>query len=385
MSVDVDFYAVVAILFGALGVLAVIGHQFARRHVALVWLAAGLIGGTVATVVFRDGGTGRAAFLLLALFEPFALFTISLAMRLVVGAGRQGNILIAAAASLIGLSLLLIATGVTTPVLQCVPFEIAGLLIVLDVLVAVVRRRRGWPERAMIAGLVVHAATHVVRFPYYPSLLDGGHAFPSAASPWLNLLLLTTSSFYVPLLVFGTIARDLGGHIDTLRETSKRDGLTGLLTRLAFEQAVDDEPVRHGSLVVCDLDHFKAINDSFGHPAGDVALRRFAQLCAAAAPVSGRMGGEEFALLLPGKSLVEAQALAEQIRRTYASATLPEVDRTRLTASFGVASYRASDSFRDIAVRADRALYRAKQQGRDCVTLFGTAANERDPPVRHSA
>ena len=366
-----------AILFGVLGALAIVGHVFVRRHVALMWLAAGMLAGTFATFVFKQGGSGTTAFVLLAKSEVFALFAVSMAIRLVIGAGRFGDWVIAVGAALTALSVAMMLIGGWSPVVQCLPFELAGLLFVTDTLIALIRHRGGWAERSILVGLSVHATAHVVRMPYYPSLLDSGQAFPSPASPWLNLLLLATSTFYVPMIVLGIIAKDLAGHIDTFRQASMRDGLTGLLTRLAFEHSAATTQPRFGALVLADLDNFKALNDSCGHPAGDEALRGFAALCASASPLAGRIGGEEFALLLPGATIAHAERVAESIRLAFRDCARGELANARLSASFGIAAYGGRETFRETLVKADRALYRAKRQGRDCIMLYGTAAAER--------
>lgn len=377
MSVQISFYAVLTILFGVLGALSIISHLVVRRHVALAWLSAGLVVGTVASLAFTRGGSGTTAFLLLAVTETFALYAVSQAARLVIGKERSAPLLTGIGAALVALSIAMILSGAFSPVMQSLPFEIAGFLFVTDALVALVRNRGGWAERSIAAGLAMHAAVHLVRMPFFPSLLESGQAFPSLASPWLNLLLLATSSIYVPMVVLGIIARDLSGHIDTYRQASRRDGLTGLLTRLAFEHGATSATPRFGALMVADLDLFKALNDTYGHPAGDDALRAFARLCATSSPLAGRMGGEEFAILLPGASIVEAQRVADRIRDEYRRAATGDLEGARLTASFGIAAYHGRESFREALQKADRALYRAKRQGRDCVMFYGTAAAER--------
>lgn len=152
---------------------------------------------------------------------------------------------------------------------------------------------------------------------------------------------------------------------------STTDALSELANRRAFTNAIDLEHARAArtgrpiSIVVLDLDHFKTVNDRFGHPAGDRALRHVAGILRSgcrAADVAARVGGEEFALLLPETDGPAALLIAERVRAAIASSTTP--DGIRITASFGVTESDGSDPL----VAADRALYRAKAAGRDrCV------------------
>jgi diguanylate cyclase (GGDEF)-like protein len=159
-----------------------------------------------------------------------------------------------------------------------------------------------------------------------------------------------------------------------LRLLATHDSLTGALTRGAFEQRIDAELARAQrsanplSLVIFDVDHFKAINDSFGHAAGDAALRGIGDIVAAGrrrSDVFGRLGGEEFGLLLPDTDIAGAAAVADKLRRRLAA---PAPGRRPLTVSFGVAQvHTGASSTRAVFADADRALYAAKRAGRDRV------------------
>jgi len=169
-----------------------------------------------------------------------------------------------------------------------------------------------------------------------------------------------------------------------LRRIASRDMLTGALTRLAFEDAARRELARcrrHGtpvSLALFDLDHFKAINDRFGHAAGDDVLRTVALTCAETMRESdtlGRVGGEEFAVLLVGAGRAEARASLERLRCAIEAAQV--VDRPDLvfTASFGAAEYEPRfASVGDWMAVADACLYAAKGTGRNRCVIEGPAA-----------
>lgn len=381
MSVSVNFYWVMLALIAVLAGLSLLSHFVVRRHVALIWLAAALVIGGAAFPFYVSGGSSPGTLATLLTLDTLAVFTVSQAVRIVVGQGRCSWSVSTLGAALWALSLFLVATQTGSVVVQALPFQIAGLLFIADSLAALARSRKRLPEWALIGGMGMYWASSLVRLPFYPSLMESGRAFPSLDAAWLNGFMLATSSVFVPLVVIAVIARDLGGHIETFREASMRDGLTGLLTRLAFEREVEKAVPKFGALIICDLDHFKSLNDTYGHPVGDEAIRAFARLCAAESPVAGRIGGEEFAILLPGQSVAVGEEAANRISSAYAATQLPGIDSARLTASFGIAAYGGRETFRETLVKADRALYRAKRQGRDCVVLHGTLSGEEANPI----
>ncbi|HWW57924.1 MAG TPA: diguanylate cyclase [Sphingopyxis sp.] len=156
---------------------------------------------------------------------------------------------------------------------------------------------------------------------------------------------------------------------------SETDPLSSVLNRRGFEHHAEQAFLRGGTavLIAADLDDFKKINDSFGHAAGDGVIAHFAAMLVDAAPagaIVGRVGGEEFAVLLPEALLSDGRLYAETVRTAFASARLPVlgVDR-QFTASFGVAQRTASDSLFELSRRADAALYRAKAGGRNQVRV----------------
>jgi diguanylate cyclase (GGDEF)-like protein len=173
---------------------------------------------------------------------------------------------------------------------------------------------------------------------------------------------------------------------DRIRDMAMRDGLTGLYNRRAF-----DEQLRHAvgyadrqkgplGLVLLDIDHFKRLNDTFGHPAGDAALRHTAHVVEnhlRRADEAARFGGEEFALILPGTDEAGTVRLAERVRGAVEKAQLVfEGARLSVTVSLGVAVWPSDGEDEEALVAAaDRALYAAKEAGRNRV-----AAASRRPP-----
>jgi diguanylate cyclase (GGDEF)-like protein len=182
------------------------------------------------------------------------------------------------------------------------------------------------------------------------------------------------------------LARSLAGHgriaLDNarlhgvVRRQAVTDDLTDLSNRRRFMEALRQEVARSGrldtplALVLFDLDHFKLINDRCGHQAGDDVLRSAADVIRSrvrGTDLAARIGGEEFAIILPGTGLAGAMSLAENLRRDISEGVaVPDPDLT-LTASFGVAEHRPGDLAELLIGLADRALYRAKAEGRDRV------------------
>jgi diguanylate cyclase (GGDEF)-like protein len=163
-----------------------------------------------------------------------------------------------------------------------------------------------------------------------------------------------------------------------LEQAARIDPLTGVLNRRAIEEegekaiALSAEMALPCAVLLLDLDRFKQINDRHGHPAGDAALRHFAQLIGSALRHSdrlGRYGGEEFLAVIPGADGEEARAAAERLRRRVSEHPVVVEGRTiPLSVSIGVAS--GSDALAALVARADEALYRAKSSGRNQVTAI---------------
>ncbi|WP_100641128.1 GGDEF domain-containing protein [Alteromonas facilis] len=160
-----------------------------------------------------------------------------------------------------------------------------------------------------------------------------------------------------------------------LSDLTIKDPLTGLYNRRGMAQKYASEftllKTMHG--VAVDIDHFKSINDTFGHEAGDLVLRDFGQLLAAHmrdSDVCCRLGGEEFIILMGGITSQEAMDMSERLRHIIEQHSIGyENDTIRFTASFGVADKKADETLESIIKRADQALYKAKETGRNKVVL----------------
>ncbi|MBX7443349.1 MULTISPECIES: GGDEF domain-containing protein [unclassified Arthrobacter] len=191
--------------------------------------------------------------------------------------------------------------------------------------------------------------------------------FGPAVTTLVTAVMLVVSSFSMASLSSEQQMR-------TLATAASRDGLTGLLNRTAFldlgARQLDPSAKTGacGALIMADLDHFKSVNDTHGHAAGDAALRFFAQACTAAVrstDLVGRYGGEEFVLLIPGASADTAEAITRDINRHFAAAPMPSGANVP-TVSYGISTYSGEAThLAELMVKADTALYTAKSGGRN--------------------
>jgi diguanylate cyclase (GGDEF)-like protein len=163
-----------------------------------------------------------------------------------------------------------------------------------------------------------------------------------------------------------------------VQQQANTDDLTGLVNRRRFIETLNSEVTRAAafgtplSVIVTDLDDFKLVNDLFGHHVGDEVLRRFAQLIEGHlrdVDVPGRLGGEEFAILVPETDAAGATAVAERVRHSLSGMTLPLREARTITATFGVAQLEEGESSDDLLRRADVALYHGKARGKDTVAV----------------
>ncbi|MBZ9994699.1 sensor domain-containing diguanylate cyclase [Mesorhizobium sp. BH1-1-4] len=197
------------------------------------------------------------------------------------------------------------------------------------------------------------------------------------SSYWTTALLShALLSLLIALCLFTAAALDV---MKALKTETFTDPLSGLLNRRGFEEraamllqrcAIAKFPV---ALVLADLDHFKALNDVHGHAAGDRVIADFAAKLRSATGTrgaAGRIGGEEFAVLLPLTDLAAARLFAEAVRTLYSAGGVDGLPAgTKVTASFGVAARSGDETLEPLMRRADEALYKAKKNGRDSVRL----------------
>lgn len=251
-----------------------------------------------------------------------------------------------------------------------------GAMYMVGLTTLIAARRRDWSDIAIIFLMAFSATDFFVR----PSLtvmfeqtIPAGQYQESIYYSLIGLVLGVKSILGAMILLGATIVE----WTNSLRESSEKDALTGLQNRAAFEQSMltllpraqsERRPV---SLVVADIDHFKQVNDIWGHQAGDQAISGFGELISRmvrGCDTAGRIGGEEFCIAVWNCPNEPAERLAERIRLAFASLEHADLnDDIRLTASFGLATANEGETYEQLFARADAALYQAKSRGRNRV------------------
>ena len=191
---------------------------------------------------------------------------------------------------------------------------------------------------------------------------------------------VVTAGFFSFLALIGpaVIGTQMIWRDQVLRQTvirlSREDSLTGLYNRRRITELLENEIQRAAryntvfSVILADIDHFKAVNDQLGHQAGDEVLNKIAEIIRSsvrATDLAGRWGGEEFVIISPETDIGGSFSLAEKIRTRLESADLGKIGHR--TASFGVTAFADGDDIEDIIARADAGLYAAKEGGRNRV------------------
>lgn len=220
----------------------------------------------------------------------------------------------------------------------------------------------------------------------FPLVLTVGTSLVTLLETWVQRAaitgLLTLSVCALLAVTVGALSRALRRSREMeaqLEAVAVTDALTGIPNRRAFDEVLTSELRRAGrevhplSLLMIDVDHFKRVNDTFGHEVGDRVLQQMAALIQGSVHRPGdcaaRYGGEEFVVLLPGTPPHGAQIMAEHIRTVIECAQFqrPGEPMLRATVSVGVATARRSESGTSLVRRSDAAMYRAKARGRNCV------------------
>lgn len=225
--------------------------------------------------------------------------------------------------------------------------------------------------------LALHGAFYLVRIPA-TLLAPPQPGLSPLASPWVAILCFITLMFSIAsAFTFMALVKERAEREQ--RIAASTDALTGVRNRRAFATAAEDAMRAHrdAALLLFDLDRFKAVNDRYGHGVGDAVLVGFCAMATTLLPreaLLGRLGGEEFACLLPGVSPAEALARAEELRQTFAQLKVPELPALRVSVSIGIAQARPGIAFEALMQRADAALYAAKNGGRDRISVADPAA-----------
>ena len=253
-----------------------------------------------------------------------------------------------------------------------------GAMFVVGLTTLLQAQRRDWIDRAIIVVTAVQAADFFIRPTLsvtYEQIIPAELYQQSVYYSLIGLVLGVNSPAVAMVLLGATIVE----WTSSVRESGERDPLTGLLNRGAFEQHMQGVISRSASegrslsLVVADIDHFKQVNDIWGHQAGDKAISEFGALIQTMirnCDVAARIGGEEFCVAVWDCESGPAGRLADRIRQAFVALKHEGINEdVRLTASFGVAQAKAGENYEALFKRADAALYKAKRAGRDRVVL----------------
>ena len=241
-----------------------------------------------------------------------------------------------------------------------------------------------WPRHAgLIRRITIQALTSITASAFLTSVIMGlfvglsARGAPAATELWqIGLSIWAIAPALIcPLIAFrmSSLMQDLRTTHEELLYLATMDPLTGLLNRRGFDAVATQafDAARHSgqpiSALMCDIDAFKALNDKYGHDAGDMALRNVAQMIRESvgnrAAVVGRQGGDEFVILLPGVNVEEAAWIAESLRGAFEARALAQQDRAaQCTVSVGTATELSE--LRTLLRNADAALYRAKRAPR---------------------
>jgi diguanylate cyclase (GGDEF)-like protein len=211
------------------------------------------------------------------------------------------------------------------------------------------------------------------------ALVGGGEAMESSLAQSVFAIAAMAAAFTMTLLIAVHTSQRLQRALDIVANV---DPLTGLLNRRAFAETADRDwaqavrAKRNLSVLLLDLDHFKAVNDLHGHPVGDEVLRRVGEALSVQVregDLVARFGGEEFVIMMPDTSAREAVTVAERIR-TAISALDGQQAGLAISVSIGVAEKTEEEaSWEDLVAESDKALYVAKQSGRNCVVVAAEA------------
>ncbi len=268
--------------------------------------------------------------------------------------------------------------------------DVGCFLLISLPLVAARGNFRRWPDYALFIATLLVSLDNLGRASTIWLTL-GQSGFLSSDYAYLMQALASMFGLFLALAALGSIVDDL---LARYVEDALVDPLSGLLNRRGFDTRLAELGQRgeQGSVVICDIDHFKQVNDMHGHAEGDRVIVTLADTLRAMAPkkaLIARFGGEEFVLFLPETPLARASALANDVRRAFSDEAAPQLGLGRvLTASFGISARQAGDiSIHDAIDRADLALYEAKSRGRDrvCVQRAWEGAEQAEPLLKRIA
>ncbi|WP_421577218.1 diguanylate cyclase domain-containing protein [Shinella sp. M31] len=314
--------------------------------------------------------------LLANVFLMLAMIFLSVGLSNRRGKRPRYRVLVAIAA--IALGALYYHQFVTVSLLARVIYLNCGLAAVgFVMLLDVAKLSQRTPVEQVLFGLIIISCAGFLLRPLY-LLASGVEVGQFEGSYWLVVSISDALICAMTAVgIFAVIASDV---MEGIKSDAQVDALSGLLNRRGFEPRARDALARQTvsapvAVILSDLDHFKSINDRFGHVGGDRIIQRFSEVLKEKAPrdaIITRLGGEEFAVVLPPGKTTTAHLLAEEVRKAFKEVAPAVVSgEAHPTASFGIAIAQEGEGLEALMDRADRALYQAKADGRDCVRPVG--------------
>ncbi|MBT9372355.1 GGDEF domain-containing protein [Rhizobium sp. CSW-27] len=265
--------------------------------------------------------------------------------------------------------------------MHSVSYQVPFALIMVHSAVAIVRSsRRMLIDRVMLV-LLILAGLQFMAKGVLAVLVGAGQTAKDYVHSYYALVSQSTTGVFVVIIGLMLLSVFVLEIMADERTNSEVDSLSGVYNRRGFDTHCDLALRRRSSgphsLILCDLDHFKKVNDTYGHFSGDSVIRHFGGLLRASVPddaVVGRIGGEEFCILLPGVPLDAAVMFAQALRGSVAMQTVQGLPTGfHITASFGLAAFQHAHELSMVMRHADKALYDAKAAGRNCVRQYRAA------------
>ena len=362
-------YLTLALVLAAFCLLGGYLRQRYPEHRHLVWMICGIatMSSTMAVGAFAPDTTGKMVVMAAMFFASAALTSQTFTVLTDAKRGRPATLLLATILTGITIAATLVGTSYID---SGMPMYLACSLLLGEAGWLVwCQKTQSSVDRALALCLSAMAVIFTLRGIGYFIFFNRQTTFSILkTSPYEigTMLAMAVPGITLTMLMF---FRTLDDTANYFREVSQTDALTGLLNRGAFLSTAGK--ITDGSfLIICDIDHFKCVNDTWGHATGDMALVSLGSLFRGINMTAARIGGEEFAMFIHRASAEQARLAAEGLRTAF---SLQEIEglpaAERLTASFGISAFQHGDTFDALFKRADAALYKAKAMGRDRVVM----------------
>lgn len=362
----IEVKIVVTAILGFMAVLAAWVSLALRRDSALLWASGCFLCATAQnlTIYYASGSSLEAVSSIIV--ATIAFWFANQTVCALTGEWRNRALFNLPFFGLLAIAVSMLAAGGSIQV-PAFTAELARLAAVVDACWRLAQNRCGRPIQTFLFGafliLVVSRVARLFLLSRQPDV-----DFQAINNSQDEVALAFGESLLAIFVIIFMIADLLWRTIRELRDKSEKDSLTGLLNRRGLTTIAEKLSPTGGAVIYCDIDHFKSINDRFGHEVGDTIIVSVGAILADVGRPTGRIGGEEFAIIVEGASLSAAALLAESMRLRITQ-THHAKGSDMVTASFGVAIFNAGFPSQSAFKAADHALYRAKREGRNKVAV----------------